>query len=88
MEFDNRPSPVRDAIAHTTDRWLTHLTHLAMDAVEAGDLPPDTGPAQIAFELNGIAMVANQASSSTTPPTTACAAAATEDRAKPTSSTS
>ncbi|MFE6222444.1 TetR/AcrR family transcriptional regulator [Streptomyces sp. NPDC057854] len=61
LEFDNRPGPVRDAIAHTADHWRSHLTRLAEDAVAAGDLPPDTDPAQIAFELNGIAMAANQA---------------------------
>ncbi|MFJ5708324.1 TetR family transcriptional regulator C-terminal domain-containing protein [Streptomyces sp. NPDC093105] len=61
LEFDNRPGPVRDAIADTADRWLAHIGRLAADAVEAGDLPSDTDPAQIAFELNGIAMAANQA---------------------------
>ncbi|MFI8320558.1 TetR/AcrR family transcriptional regulator [Streptomyces sp. NPDC085529] len=61
LEFDNRPGPVRDAVADAADRWLAHLARLAADAVEAGDLPSETDPAQIAFELNGIAMAANQA---------------------------
>ncbi|GAA3045834.1 TetR/AcrR family transcriptional regulator [Streptomyces roseofulvus] len=61
LEFDNRPGPVRDAVADAADRWLTHLARLAAEAVEAGDLPSETDPAQIAFELNGIAMAANQA---------------------------
>ncbi|MEV0090819.1 TetR/AcrR family transcriptional regulator [Streptomyces sp. NPDC050738] len=60
-EFDNRPGPVRDAVAQAGERWLSYLGHLAAAAVEAGELPSDTDPAQIAFELNGIAMSANQA---------------------------
>ncbi|MFI9298871.1 TetR family transcriptional regulator C-terminal domain-containing protein [Kitasatospora aureofaciens] len=60
-EFDGRPGPVRDAVAQAAGRWLAYLEHLAAAAVETGDLPPDTDPAQIAFELNGIAMSANQA---------------------------
>ncbi|MEV0186468.1 TetR/AcrR family transcriptional regulator [Streptomyces sp. NPDC050625] len=61
MEFDNRPGPVRDAVARAADDWLAHLERLAAAAVEAGDLPSDTDPAQLAFELNGIALATNQA---------------------------
>jgi hypothetical protein len=42
-------------------RWLATLEADAEVAVRAGELPPDTDPAQLAFELNGVAMSLNQA---------------------------
>ena len=60
-EFDARGGPVRDRIEAQLKLWRSVLRHDAKAAVAAGDLPPDTDPAQIAFELNAIAMGANQA---------------------------
>ncbi|ALG09341.1 TetR/AcrR family transcriptional regulator [Kibdelosporangium phytohabitans] len=59
-EFDGRPGPVHDAVAESGARWLRFLEAEARAAVAAGDLPGDTDPGQIAFELNGIAAGANQ----------------------------
>jgi AcrR family transcriptional regulator len=61
LEFDDRPGPVRDRVAATMERWLGVLAHEARVAVEAGDLPPDTDPDQLAFELNAAFMGANWA---------------------------
>lgn len=59
-EFDGRPGPVRDAVASTLALWERTLARDARAAIEAGDLPADSDPIQIAFELNGIAMAVNQ----------------------------
>ena len=60
FEFDGRPGPVRDAVAATMELWLGVLTREARIAVEVGDLPAQTDPTQIAFELNALAVGANQ----------------------------
>jgi AcrR family transcriptional regulator len=60
FEFDGRPGPVRDAVAATMELWLGVLTREAGIAIEAGDLPAGTDPIQIAFELNALAVGANQ----------------------------
>jgi AcrR family transcriptional regulator len=59
-EFDDREGPVRDVVAGATRRWLKTLAREVRTAVEQGELPADTDPAQVAFELNAIAMGANQ----------------------------
>lgn len=61
LEFDDRPGPVRDRVAATMERWLGVLAHEAEIAVQAGDLPAGTDPAQLAFELNAAFMGANWA---------------------------
>lgn len=59
-EFDGRPGPVRDAIAGHLSAWTRFLENEARTAVEAGELPTDRDPAQIAFELMGMALSVNQ----------------------------
>jgi AcrR family transcriptional regulator len=59
IEFDARPGPMRDAIAKVMARWHGALAHEVAAAVEAGDLPEDTDPADIAFELNALAAAAS-----------------------------
>ena len=61
IEFDARTGPLHDATAAAQARWLATLTAEAEVAVRAGELPPETEPAQLAFELNGVAMSLNQA---------------------------
>ncbi len=60
-EFDDRPGPVREAVADTMKTWLQALEAEAATAVEAGDLPPKSDPAAIAFQLNALAMGTNHA---------------------------
>lgn len=62
LEFDDRPGPVRDEVAAAMERWLAALARDAEIARAAGELPPDTDPEQLAFELNAIFMGANWAS--------------------------
>jgi AcrR family transcriptional regulator len=59
IEYDARPGPLRDAIAQTMEQWLGVLEREATVAVEAGDLPPDTDPADVAFQLNALAAAAS-----------------------------
>lgn len=61
VEFDNRPGAVRDAVQATMERWLTALEREAQRALDAGELPPDRDAKDIAFELNALAMAANNA---------------------------
>ena len=60
FEFDGRSGPVRDAVEAAMDLWLRVLAGEARTAIEHGDLPPDTDPRQVAFELNALAVGANQ----------------------------
>jgi AcrR family transcriptional regulator len=59
VEYDARPGPLRDATAKTMRRWLRALEREAAVAIEAGDLPADTDPADVAFELNALAAAAS-----------------------------
>jgi AcrR family transcriptional regulator len=60
-EWDAREGPVHDAVAAAQRRWLATLRADAEVAVRARELPAGTDPAQLAFELNGVAMSLNQA---------------------------
>ena len=59
VEFDARPGPLRDAVRATMDRWLGVLQREVRVAVEAGELPLDTEPADTAFQLNALAAAAS-----------------------------
>lgn len=61
VEFDGREGPVRDAIARLFSVWRRRLVVDLRIAVRAGELPRDTDPRQIAFELIGLYMGLNQA---------------------------
>lgn len=58
-EFDGRPGRVRDEVRATVVLWHRVLAREAKLAIAAGELEGD--PAQIAFEMNGVAMAVNQA---------------------------
>ena len=59
IEYDARPGPLRDAVAQTMRRWLGVLEREAAIAVEAGEMPPDRDPADVAFQLNALAAAAS-----------------------------
>jgi AcrR family transcriptional regulator len=61
IEFDARPGPLRDAVARARRRMHGALESDVGTAVEAGDLPPGTDPADVAFTLYAIASAASQA---------------------------
>ena len=60
-EFDGREGPVRDKIADYSRLWEKVLAKEVRTAVADGELPGDTDPGQVAFELNALAQGTNQA---------------------------
>jgi AcrR family transcriptional regulator len=54
VEFDDRPGPVRDALADMVRAWQSALGRAIEIAVEVGDLRTDTDPAQMLFEVHGL----------------------------------
>lgn len=60
-EFDGREGAVCQATRAAWARWLGVLESDARVALEGGELPADTDPAAVAFELNSIAIGLNHA---------------------------
>ncbi len=61
IEFDARPGPLRDAVARARREIHAVLQADIRTAVDAGDLPAETSPADVAFTLYAIASAASQA---------------------------
>jgi AcrR family transcriptional regulator len=61
FEFDGRPGRVHDTLAAALRRWRRTLIADITTAVEAGDLPADTDPPQVAFSLEALASGMNTA---------------------------
>ena len=59
VEYDARPGALRDAVAQTMKRWFAVLEREVAAAVEAGELPADTEPPEVAFQLNALAAAAS-----------------------------
>ena len=59
VEFDARPGLLRDAVSEVMKRWLGLLEREAAVAVQNGELPDGTEPADVAFELNALAAAAS-----------------------------
>ncbi len=56
IEYDDRPGPVRDAVVAGLGELRRLVVRLCRQAVEEGQLPPQTDPEQVAFELTAIVM--------------------------------
>ena len=54
VEFDDRPGPVRDALAAMVQAWHAALGRAIRIAVDEGHLREDTDPAQMLFEMHGL----------------------------------
>jgi AcrR family transcriptional regulator len=54
VEFDDRPGPVRDALASMVQAWHSALERAIHIAVEEGHLKADTDATQLLFELHGL----------------------------------
>jgi AcrR family transcriptional regulator len=59
VEYDARPGPLRDAVAKTMKRWFGVLEREVATAIDAGELPADTLPRDVAFQLNALAAAAS-----------------------------
>lgn len=58
-EVSAQPGAVRDRIAGEQRDWIALLERLATEARDLDELPADTDPAQLAFELNAVVVAAN-----------------------------
>lgn len=54
VEFDDRPGPVRDALAAMVRAWHAALDRAIRIAIEAGHLQSETDATQMLFELHGL----------------------------------
>ncbi|XAH22973.1 TetR/AcrR family transcriptional regulator [Xylophilus sp. GW821-FHT01B05] len=53
-EFDDRPGPVRDALAGSVSTWLQALSRTLTQAKEAGHLRADADEEQMVYEIHGL----------------------------------
>jgi AcrR family transcriptional regulator len=58
FEFNARPGPVRDRLAESLTGWLALIERLAHEAIEVGELRPDTDPALLAYESEALGLAA------------------------------
>lgn len=54
VEFDDRPGPVRDALAGSVKTWLSAMYRAVVQAKAAGHLRDDADEQQMAFEIHGL----------------------------------
>ena len=54
VEFDDRPGPVRDALAAMVRDWQSALERAIRLSIEAGHLRADTDTLQMLFEVHGL----------------------------------
>ena len=54
VEFDDRPGPVRDALASMVRAWHAALARAISQAIDSGQLRAETDPEQMLFELHGL----------------------------------
>ena len=54
VEFDDRPGPVRDALASSVNTWLSAMQRAINIAVEEGHLRADTDADQMRFEIHSL----------------------------------
>lgn len=54
VEFDDRPGPVRDALAGSVNSWLAAMNRAVAQAKEEGHLRADVNEQQVAFEIHGL----------------------------------
>ncbi|MBU1360428.1 MAG: TetR/AcrR family transcriptional regulator [Gammaproteobacteria bacterium] len=54
VEFDDRPGPVRDALADSVRIWLAAMHRAVLQAQEEGHLRADADAGQIGFEIHAL----------------------------------
>lgn len=54
VEFDDRPGPVRDALADSVNTWLAAMYRAVLQAQSEGHLREDADAKQIAFEIHAL----------------------------------
>jgi AcrR family transcriptional regulator len=56
FELDDRDGPLRDMLLGEVTRWRSALRRTVMQAIESGELKPDTDAEQLACEICSLAM--------------------------------
>lgn len=54
VEFDDRPGPVRDALAESVNIWLAAMLRAVLQAQEEGQLHAEADAKQISFEIHAL----------------------------------
>lgn len=54
VEFDDRPGPVRDALAESVSIWLKAMHRAVVQAQDEGHLRADVDARQVLFEIHGL----------------------------------
>ena len=54
VEFDDRPGPVRDALAESVNTWLAAMLRAVLQAQEEGQLRAEADAKQISFEIHAL----------------------------------
>lgn len=54
VEFDDRPGPVRDALADSVHVWMAAVRRAIAQCKECGQLQPDLDETQMLFEIHGL----------------------------------
>ncbi|MBP8018960.1 MAG: TetR/AcrR family transcriptional regulator [Hylemonella sp.] len=54
VEFDDRPGPVRDALASSVQTWLTAMRRAVIQAKDEGHLAHEVDEDQLMFEIHGL----------------------------------
>lgn len=54
VDFDDRPGPVRDALASSVKTWLSAVQRAVVQAKEEGQLAAEADERQIGFEIHGL----------------------------------
>jgi len=57
VEFDDRPGPVRDALAESVMTWHSAMKRAITQAKEVGELRADLDESQMLFEIHGLILV-------------------------------
>ncbi len=54
VEFDDRASPVRDALEQSIQTWFAAVRRCVAIAIDEGHLRPSVDPEQVVFEIHGL----------------------------------
>lgn len=61
VEFDDRPGPVRDALASSVRTWHAAMRRAIAQCKECGELRPDVNEDQMLFEIHGLILALHYA---------------------------
>lgn len=54
VEYDDRPGPIREELVAMVRAWQSALLRCVQQAIECGDLKPDTDAEQMVYEMYGL----------------------------------